>query len=60
MFGRDTSAASMELGGVMGEAQDKSGAETRQHGTDQDIELVLLASAGAIRSAAAPRPLSAT
>ena len=55
MFGRDTSAASMELGGVMGEAQDKSGAETRQHGTDQDIELVLLASAGAIQRLIAER-----
>jgi hypothetical protein len=44
----------MEIG-VMGEAQDKPGAETRQHGTDQDIELVLLASAGAIQRLIAER-----
>lgn len=41
--------------GVMGEAQDKSGAAMRQHGTDQDIELVLLASAGAIQRLIAER-----
>lgn len=55
MFGRDSSAAAMEISGVMGEAQDQSGAETRQHGTDQDIELVLLASAGAIQRLIAER-----
>lgn len=54
MFGRDNSAASMDIG-VMGEAQDKSGAAMRQHGTDQDIELVLLASAGAIQRLIAER-----
>ena len=39
----------------MGDAAGKSGAELRQHGSDQDIELVLLASAGAIQRLIAER-----
>lgn len=54
MFGRDNSAA-MDIAGVDGEAAGKSGAEFRQHGSEQDIELVLLASAGAIQRLIAER-----
>ena len=54
MFGRDTSAAAMEIAGVMGEAVGKSGAQMSQ-GPEQDIELVLLASAGAIQRLIAER-----
>ena len=55
MFGRDGSAAAMEIAGVMGEAAGKSGAEIRQHAPEHDIELVLLASAGAIQRLIAER-----
>lgn len=55
MFGRDSSAAAMEIAGVTGETAGKSGAEIRQLGADQDIELVLLASAGAIQRLIAER-----
>ena len=41
--------------GVMGEAAGKSGAETGQHGSKQELELVLLASAGAIQRLIAER-----
>ena len=54
MFGRDNSAA-MDIAGIDGEAAGKSGAEFRQHGSEQDIELVLLASAGAIQRLIAER-----
>ena len=54
MFGRDNSAA-MDIAGVDSEAAGKSGAEFRQHGSEQDIELVLLASAGAIQRLIAER-----
>jgi predicted RNase H-like nuclease (RuvC/YqgF family) len=54
MFGRDDSAA-MDIAGVNSEAAAKSGAEFRQHGSEQDIELVLLASAGAIQRLIAER-----
>ena len=54
MFGRDNSAA-MDIAGVDSEAAGKSGAEFRQHGSEQDMELVLLASAGAIQRLIAER-----
>ena len=54
MFGRDNSAA-MDIAGVDSEAAGKSGAEFRQHGSEQDIELVLLASAVAIQRLIAER-----
>ncbi len=45
----------MEIAGVAGEAAGKSGAETRHQGAENDIELVLLASAGAIQRLIAER-----
>lgn len=54
MFGRDDNTA-MDIAGVDSEAAGKSSAEYRQHGSDQDIELVLLASAGAIQRLIAER-----
>jgi len=45
----------MDIAGVDSEAAGKSGAEFRQHGSEQDIELVLLASAGAIQRLVAER-----
>jgi hypothetical protein len=45
----------MDIAGVDSEAAGKSGAEFRQHGSEQDIELVLLASAGAIQRLIAER-----
>jgi hypothetical protein len=41
--------------GVMGEAAEKSGAETGQQGSKQELELMLLASAGAIQRLIAER-----
>jgi len=55
MLVRDTSAAAMEIAGVMDEAAGKAGAQTGQQGSEQDIELVLLASAGAIQRLIAER-----
>ncbi len=45
----------MEIAGVMDEAAGKAGAQTGQQGPEQDIELVLLASAGAIQRLIAER-----
>ena len=45
----------MEIAGVMGEAAGKSSAQFGHEGSEQDIELVLLASAGAIQRLIAER-----
>jgi hypothetical protein len=45
----------MDIAGVDSEAAGKSGAKYRQHGSEHDIELVLLASAGAIQRLIAER-----
>lgn len=55
MLVRDTSAAAVEMAGVRDKAAGKSNAQTGQHDPEQDIELVLLASAGAIQRLIAER-----
>jgi hypothetical protein len=55
MLVRDTSAAAIELAGVANKTAEHSGEQTGQQNPEQDIELVLLASAGAIQRLIAER-----
>ena len=55
MLGNESGAAALKIAGMMDEAAEKPGAEFGRKGSDQDIELVLLASAGAIQRLIAER-----
>jgi len=55
MLVRDTSAAAIELAGVANKTAERSGEQPGQQSAEQDIELVLLASAGAIQRLIAER-----
>ncbi len=55
MLGNESGAAPLKIAGAMDEAAGQPGTEFGRQGSDQDIELVLLASAGAIQRLIAER-----
>ncbi len=55
MLVRDTSAAAMDIAGITDKAAEKPSTRTGQQDLEQDMELVLLASAGAIQRLIAER-----